>query len=109
MRTNTFTHDGVEYDLDYVLEKTRYLPIETFKLSELKWLIDEIGPPTDVRYPNLTRPILVVPYEGKVCCVDGYHRIWSALERGWEYLGGRWVSEKVLEEAKILKVEESTP
>lgn len=105
MRTNTFTHDGVEYDLDRVLHETRELPTYPFKLSELKWLIDECEPDPDhaKRYPNMSRPILVVMWEGRICCIDGYHRICNALEMGWEELRGRWVPKHVMDKALIIK------
>lgn len=103
MRTNTFTHDGVEYDLGLVWRLTQELPIEAFKLSDLKWLIDECVPDPDhaKRWPNMSRPILVVMWEGRICCIDGYHRICNAIEMGWEELRGRWVSDEIMKQARI--------
>ncbi len=103
MRTNTFTHDGVEYDLDLILYETREQPTYPFKLTKLKWLIDECIPDSDHahRWPNMSRPILVVMWKDRICCVDGYHRICNALDMGWEELRGRWVSDELMEKAKI--------
>lgn len=107
MRTNTFTHDGIEYDLDIVWHATRELPSYPFKLSELKWLVDECieDPDHARRYPNMSKPILVVMWNGRICCIDGYHRIVNALEMNWEELRGRWVPDAVMEKARLKKSE----
>lgn len=104
MRTNTFTHDGVEYDLDIVWsEMDKSLKTEIFKLDDLKWLIEEAvwDPDMRKRWPNMSYPILVVMWQGRPCCIDGYHRISNALEMGWKQLTGKWVPDEVMGKARI--------
>jgi len=103
MRTNTFTHDGIEYDLDIVWKETENLQPILFKLDDLKWLIKEAvwDPDMERRSPNMLRPILVVMWQERPCCIDGYHRIYNALEMKWSYLLGKWVPDEVMKKAKL--------
>jgi hypothetical protein len=99
------THDDVRYDLNKMRAGIRFAPRVLFNVDDLKWLLDEC-PWTDedeARIPivNMRRPIFVVMWEGKQCCVDGFHRIARAVREGKKYLPGIWVPNEVMERAKL--------
>lgn len=103
MRTNTFTHDDQLYDLDIVHREVIGLPRQLFKVSDLIWLIEECDWTEDdqKRHPNMSKPIFVVKWQDKICCVDGYHRIVKAHRKGIERLAGIWVPDHVMEKARL--------
>ncbi len=103
IETSTFTHDGVEYDLKTVWRETEHIQPILFKLDDLKWLIEEAvwDPDMARRSPNMLRPILVIMWQERICCIDGYHRICNALEMRWPYLLGKWVPNEVMEKARL--------
>ena len=103
MRENTFTHDDQLYDLNIIHKEVIGLPRNRFKVKDLIWLLDECGWTKDdaKRYPNMSKPIFVVKWQDKICCVDGYHRIVRAAQKGIKYLTGIWVPDYIMKKGKI--------
>lgn len=103
IRTNTFTHDGVEYDLDIVRKEVRNLPQQLVKVSAMKWLLDECEWSTEdaKRHAYLGRPLFVVMWQGKICVVDGYHRLHRAVRKGLERMPVIWVPDWVMDKGRL--------
>lgn len=103
IRVNTFTHDDVEYDLDYVRKAVKNLPRVLVKVSDCKWLLDECKWTTEdsKRYAYLGRPVFIVRWQDKICIVDGYHRLHRAVRTGLKHLPAIWVPEDVMSKAKL--------
>lgn len=104
IRTNTFTHDGVEYDLDLVRKEVRNLPRVLVKVEDLQWLLDECDWTTEdaKRFAYLGRPVFVVKWEGKLCVVDGYHRLHRAVRIGLKHLPAQFVPEYIMNKARLV-------
>jgi hypothetical protein len=108
-RTNTFTHDGVKYDLDIVRKEVRHLPRKLYPVRDLRWLLDEC-PWTEEdqkRYAYLGRPVFVVRWfdpihsTTRITVVDGFHRLHRAVRVGLEHLPGIEVPDHVMDKARI--------
>jgi len=98
---SSFTHDGEKYDLNKVLKAVDKDPEEEFDVDELKWVLDYDSPDDKrVRKADLTTPILVTRWEGKLVAIDGLHRLQKAVDEGRKKLPGKMVSKKVLNSAK---------
>src|SRR6266852_3908561 len=95
--SDEFTHDGKAYYLPTVRKGVQNLPRQLFKVEDLDWLIPECGwtEEDEKRYPNFNRPIFVVMWKGKKCCIDGYHRIYKAKRKGIKHLVGIWVPDNI--------------
>lgn len=103
IRSNTFTHDGVEYDLDIVRKEVKNLPRVLVKVSDMEWLLDECEWSSEdaKRHAYLGRPVFVVMWQDKVCCVDGYHRLHRAARKGLERLPAIWVPDETMKRARL--------
>lgn len=101
---DTITHDGIPYDLNIIRKGVRHLPRQLFNVSDLVWLLAECPwtEEDEKRIPiiNMRRPIFVVWWQGKLCNIDGYHRLKNAERLGMKYLPGIMVPDEVMEKAK---------
>jgi hypothetical protein len=101
---DTVTHDGVPYDLGIIRKGICFAPRVLFEVDSLKWLLDECpwSEEDEARIPiiNMRRPIFVVWWQDKQCCIDGYHRLTNAVRLGLKHLPGVWVPDKVMLEAR---------
>jgi len=103
---DTVTHDDIPYDLNIIRKGVKYLRRELFKVDDLKWLLDEC-PWTEedekrLSIINMKRPIFVVEWERKLCCIDGYHRLHKAVLLEIKYLPGIMVPDYVMNQARRL-------
>lgn len=103
IRTNTFTHDDQEYDLDYVRKAARNLPRTLAKVEDLKWLLEECDWTTEdsKRYAYLGRPVFIVKWEDKLVVVDGYHRLHRAVRKGLEHLPAIYITDEIMKKARL--------
>lgn len=99
---STFTHAGEEYDLNILLRLTSDSPIEEFLVSDLEWILEYSEPDSDrVTRANLSAPVLVTKWKGKLTVIDGLHRLVKAVDQRVSTLPGKLVSEESLIESKI--------
>lgn len=105
-RSNTFTHDDVEYDLDIIRNKVKNLPRTLVKVDDMKWLLDECEWTTSdaKRYAYLGRPVFIVKWQDKTCVVDGYHRLHRAVRKKLTHLPAIWVPDETMNKARIENV-----
>lgn len=101
---DTITHDGIAYDLNKIRKEIYYFPRKLFKVDDMKWILDEC-PWTEedekrLSIINMKRPIFVCEWQGKLCNIDGFHRLTQAVRWGLEYLPGIFVSQEVLERCR---------
>jgi hypothetical protein len=99
--TNTFTHDGSEYNLTKLNSIVRDNPIKTFKVEELKWILQYDDPTKDterMKRARLSVPILVTKWEDKLAVIDGLHRLAKTTS---DKIKGRLVSQEQLKKALI--------
>lgn len=97
---DSVTHDGIRYDLNKIRKAIYYFPRQLFKVSDMEWLLDEC-PWTEEDEKRLSiinprRPIFVTRWQGKLCNIDGYHRLKLAHRQGKKWMVGIMVSEEVL-------------
>lgn len=101
---DTVTHDGISYDLNIIRKGARYLPRQLFAVSDMEWLLNECPwtEEDEKRIPiiNMRRPIFVVWWEGKLCNIDGYHRLKNAQRLGMKYLPGIMIPDEVMNKAR---------
>lgn len=95
-RGGTFTHKGVEYNLNRVfayIEKHQ-IPKSTFSVDKLAWVLDHAEPePARVARADVTKPIIVVGHfdENRTftpAAVDGLHRVARAVRDKKETIEG---------------------
>lgn len=108
----SFTNDGKEYDLNIVLRLTDNIPIVTFNVADLKWLVDQYKSEIDhfdkneklrVKRADLNTPVLVTYWDNKLVVLDGFHRLIEAIRENKQTLIGKFVPEEILEKAIIKK------
>lgn len=99
---STFTHDGSTYDLNGLLSYTLGMNRKMLPVASLKWILkwDRVGG-ARVRNADLTAPILVVDWKGKLVVVDGVHRLTKAVRSGVKELPSIFVSDSVLEKFRL--------
>ena len=101
---DTVTHDGIPYDLNKIRKEIYFFPRRLFEVADLKWLLDEC-PWTEedekrLDIINMKRPIFVIPWQDKLCCIDGFHRLTKAVRLGLKYLPGIMVTEEVMNNSR---------
>lgn len=96
----SFTHDGVEYDLNPLLRDTEDYPVKDIPVDDLKWIIDK---EEEFEYADTDVPILVTPWKDKIAVIDGYHRLLKAVDKGLETLPAKMVPTKILNKYKLDK------
>jgi SNF2 family DNA or RNA helicase len=98
----SFTHEGIEYDLDAALAAAGRR--RRVKVADLAWVAPFTK--TDrrrVEAADLRAPLLVSTTEdGRLVPVDGAHRLQRALEKGRKYLPSRFVRREDL--TKVARV-----
>ena len=82
--TSTFTHDGVEYNLNCVLSAAADIPSQMTPVSQLVWLLDEAGyyDSNRVNSADLDAPLLIVKWNNRMVVLDGLHRLSKAAQMG---------------------------
>lgn len=102
----TFGQNGVKYNLNCILTHVERQKPKPVSISKLDWLLEE-APLEDtaehrerVERADISAPILVADYEGKLVVVDGMHRLTKAKKIGISFLPSRFISAKVLEKCK---------
>lgn len=82
---STFTHDGIEYDLNKLFEFSELLPVELFDIDDLDWVLDHSTIDNNrVENADVNVPILITQYNGKYVVLDGAHRLTKAKKLGKE-------------------------
>ena len=105
----SFTHNGVEYDLDCVLEIVEDRQVEQYPLQKLRWILDEM--PTGyfdereqrdrTRLADVTVPVIITGSNESLVVIDGIHRLKRACELKMAFLPGRYISEEDLSTCEI--------
>jgi hypothetical protein len=94
--TAIFTRNDVMYDVNRLLQLTAGTPLQTFKVDDLKWILEHSTPDEDneprVQSADLSAPILVTLINDKPHVVDGLHRLQKALQTGTPELPGRLIT-----------------
>lgn len=81
---SSFTHDGIEYDLNCVLAACQNIPANKMQTQFLVWLLSEDSyfDEDRVAQADLDAPILVTRWWGRVTVLDGFHRLVKAHRMG---------------------------
>lgn len=97
-----FESDGVLYDLNNIFRAVAKEPVRKINVDTVDWVLEH-DTPDQYRLDNadLETPILVCDYDGKKLAVDGLHRIARAQRDGVKQLNYRFVSKKVLQDARL--------
>lgn len=102
---STFTHDGVNYDLNGLLTYTLGMEQKMVPVSRLKWIL-KWDPMTQRDNPRINRadlsaPILVIKWHSQLVVLDGIHRLARALRDGVQELPAIFVPEWALQKNRI--------
>ena len=98
---SSFTHDGVEYDINRAFHTARSKESETFKMSDLVWVLRHTTPDMS-RVKRVDRldprfPILISKdRRGRLTVVDGLHRLVRAKQRGEKTIEGKFIPKNEL-------------
>lgn len=98
----TFTHEGVEYSLDSVLNQTKETPVEKIPVNKLNWVLKYDTPnPDRLKTADMSIPILVHNSNGREVAIDGLHRLTNAENSGMEHMSYKRVTDDMLNNARI--------
>lgn len=101
---STFYHQGNYYSVNALFEaiEKNNIKLQKFKVNDLKWIIP-YGTVDFKRYKkaDVTTPICVVEDKGRLCTVDGYHRLCKATDTGVKELNGYLVDKDSLRSALV--------
>lgn len=99
----TFTHEGVEYDLDSALRASERSPVRRVPLSRLEWVLAYDTPdPSRVSAADVRAPLLVTRAgDGRLTVVDGLHRLTKLKRGGAKYAPTRYVPRGELEKVAM--------
>lgn len=100
--TDTFTHDGIEYDLSKVRIMTRGESAFLLPITDLLWVLKYDVPKEERLAKAKTRyPLLVAKYRGKWTVVDGIHRLELYRRKGIKVIPVKEVTTTMLSLTKI--------
>jgi hypothetical protein len=95
----SFTHDGKRYNINCAFEQADRRPVRRIAVTELRWILeppDGGDPPGDeerIARADLTAPLLLAPWRGRLAVVDGAHRLARAMREGVADLPTRLLTE----------------
>ena len=80
---DTFVSGGVTYPINKYLKIGATKPTVQIPVSELKWVLQyDKADPARVEKADITAPLLVTKWQGKLVAVDGLHRLTKAVQQG---------------------------
>lgn len=105
----SFTHDGKRYDINCAFEQADRRPVRRIAVTELRWILEppEADPaqlPDDeerIARADLTAPLLITPWRGRLAVVDGAHRLTRAMREGVADLPTRLLTETDLASCEV--------
>lgn len=101
-QTDTFTHDGKEYDLGKVRVMVRDKKAFLLPIKDLLWVLKYDKPDEErLKKAKWRWPLLVTRWKGKWAVVDGLHRLEKYRRRGISVIPVKEVTKEMLDKAKI--------
>ena len=99
----SFTHEGVEYDLDSALRASERRRVRRVPVSELDWVLEyDSADPARVSSADTRAPLLVTrARDGRLTAVDGLHRLTKLKRRKAKFAPVRYVSRDELEKVSM--------
>lgn len=100
---STFVHDNNWYNLNTVLQLAEHLPVELVEVGELLWCVEKLTDEEIERADkaDLSFPILVTRWGGRLVTVDGFHRLIKAVRCGVTTLPSKYIDEETLRAARM--------
>ena len=103
--TNTFTHEGSDYNLYKLNGLVRKNKIQSFPVKDLVWIFKYDDPTKDhperIGTANINVPILVTKTKDGLVVLDGLHRLAKAVLQDIKELKGKLVNKEDLEKVKV--------
>jgi superfamily II DNA or RNA helicase len=101
----SFTHEGIEYDLDHALSLADKQPVTSTRVKDLAWVLRHgKADPERVQRADLSAPLLVShTSDGRPTVIDGFHRLTKAKNRGVASMPTRFVDRKELRKTSAVK------
>ncbi len=88
------THDGADYWLNPILRLADNAAVEEINVADLRWIITD---PTEASaYADISKPILVTKWKGKLVVIDGYHRLLKSVKMGKNTIPAKMVDNRLL-------------
>lgn len=95
-------HDGHNYDLNAIFSLVANKSVQNYSVGLLVWLLDYDTPRQDrVQAADITYPIIVTRWQGRLLVIDGIHRLAKAHRLGYQTIPGRYVTKAELDSAMI--------
>lgn len=95
---DTFTHNGIDYNLPRLKMLARRLPIINVPIVELLWILNYDRPREKrIVEAKLRYPLLIVDFHGQKCVIDGIHRLEKYRRGGFKKVPTRTVTNQMME------------
>jgi len=101
---STFSSNGKTYSVDKMLQLGRKKKVQTFSVSSLDWILDEIGDDTEedrhrTSNADLSKPIIVTTEGGRLVVADGIHRLKKGISTGAKEIKGVYLTPEEMKES----------
>jgi hypothetical protein len=107
---STFSHDGIEYDVNAIFDIENDLPLYEIDVNDLSWVLEYDTPDRNrVRAADDSVPILITIWEKKLTVLDGLHRLARAIKDDLSTLPAYFIPPCMLPRFVYGKVGEDRP
>ncbi len=96
-----FSHWGVKYNLNKVLELCEDIPPEKVDMSELKWCVDKNLDKKRVAAADTSHPLIALREDGIVYVCDGNHRLVKLFNEGATSAMVIFIDHDILKKARV--------
>ncbi len=102
---STFTHNGKEYDLNKIFERTKDLNSKKISLDKIKWILKYSGNLNKKRieHADVSIPVLIYNMGDKKVVLDGAHRLANAFSKNLNEIPYKRVTKEMLLDSIIKK------
>lgn len=98
---SSFTHNGVEYDLNKLYRLTDKVHKVFYPVSRLEWILDFDEPDEErLKKKDSGLPLLITYSDGQWVTLDGLHRLTKAVRKGSKMVKVQVVLPNVLAQCK---------
>lgn len=100
--TDTFTHHGVDYNINKVFELSDDIEVTNVDVEKLSWILKyDTVDPVRLKNADYSYPLLVVIENRKYYAVDGLHRLTKAVNDKIKTVPCKIITKEILLKAKV--------
>ncbi|BAW19302.1 putative RNA polymerase beta prime subunit [Ralstonia phage RP31] len=99
----SFSHWGVKYDLNDVLDVAEHIKPETVKMSDVEWNVKDAKDLDAERVKNADTqfPLIAIREKGKIYVLDGNHRLRKLYDQGVKEVQIKFIDQDTLDIARL--------